>query len=288
MKKTLPLLFLLVLVACSTTAPIPPTVTPTNTVIPPTATATITPTAMPVPSGPCDSPFLPLSTGNEWNYRVTTPSGESQYTLKALDRNDARNIVVNVEFADPKHNVTVVEPVVCADGAIENFPLFVISMYFSDFLEKDFNTYHDTGIYAPSYQTLVENNWAMDWKAEYLTEDGVQMKNPLAGEALFVMQSSFINLSFKMDGTREAVTVPAGDYSQALKVIFSFSFPVTLTLPTGATGAVLTVNTTQWVEPYVGLVRAQVDSASMNLYGQDIVVPIINTIELTQFTKGSD
>lgn len=282
MKKMSSLFLLLVLTACSAATPVPPTVTPTLTLAP---TATITPTATPVPNGPCDSPFLPLTTGNEWTYRVTSESGESLYTLKTLGRNDGRNIIIMVEFTD-KNNVTVVEPVVCMDGAVENFPLFVMSMHFADYLEKDFNTYHDTGIYAPSYPTFIGNDWIMDWDLEYLTEGAAQLKSPVDGQILSVVESSFINLSFEMDGTGESVTVPAGSYPQALKVLHSFSFPVTLFLLTESTGSTFTVNTTQWYEPYVGLVRAQVDSASMLMYGQDINVPMVSTIELVEFTKG--
>ena len=285
MKKNLSLLLLLVLTACATTTPIPPTPAPTSTAIP-TATATITPTATPVPSGPCDSPFLPLTTGNEWTYRVTSESGESLYSLKTLGRNDGRNIIIMVEFTDQKNHVTVVEPVVCMDGAVENFPLFVMSMHFAAYLEKDFNTYHDTGIYAPSYSTLVENDWSMKWDLEYLTESVAQLKSPMDGQILSVVESSLINLSFQMDGTKEEMIVPAGTYPQALKVQHSFSFPVTLYLLTESTGSTLTVNTTQWYEPYVGLVRAQVDSSSILMYGPQLVVPVTSTTELVEFKKG--
>jgi hypothetical protein len=190
-----------------------------------------------------------------------------------------------VEFTNQKNNVTVVEPVVCMDGAVENFPLFVVSMHFADYLEKDFNTYHDTGIYAPSYSTLVENDWSMKWNLEYLTEGVAQLKSPVDSQILSVVESSFINLSFEMDGTREETTVPAGTYPQALKVGYSFSFPVTLYLLTESTGSTLTVNTTQWYEPYVGLIRARVDSSSMLIYGQEINVPVTSTIELVEFKK---
>ncbi|MBL8102422.1 MAG: hypothetical protein JNM02_07845 [Anaerolineales bacterium] len=282
MKKILPLLLLWVFTACNTATPMPPTVTPTLTLAP---TATVTPTATPVPEGPCVSPFLPLITGNEWTYRATSRSGESLYKLRTLDRNDGRNIVIMVEFADPKHEVTVIEPVVCMDGAVENFPLFVVSMHFADYLEKDFNTYHDTGIYAPSYQTFVGNDWVMDWDLDYLTESSTQLKNPVDGQTLFVMQSSFIKLSFEMDGTREAVTVPAGSYPQALKVQYTFSFPVTLLLLNESVGGTLTVNTIQWYEPYVGLVRAQIDSASVLLYGKEIDISMVSMIELVEFNQ---
>lgn len=285
MKKTLSLVLLLVLAACSTANSVPPTVPPTSTLVP-TPTATVTPTSTPVPNGPCDSPLLPLMTGSEWTYRATTEKGESLYTLKALNRDDGRNVIILVEFTDQNNGTTVLEPVVCLDGAIENFPLFVMDMHFADYLVKDFNTYHDTGIYTPSYQTLVENNWSMVWPLKYLTEDYVNIKNPMGGSDLVVLQSSFIDLSFETDGMREAVTVPAGSYPQALKVLHSFSFPVTLTLPTGGTGGVLTLDTTQWYEPYVGLVRAQVDKASLSFNQQEVTVPVVSTIELVEFKAG--
>ncbi|MBE0671103.1 MAG: hypothetical protein IH588_10985 [Anaerolineales bacterium] len=283
MKNILPFLLLLVFTACDRTTRVPPTVTATLTLAP---TATITPTATPVPEGPCVSPFLPLITGNEWTYRATSRSGESLYKLRTLGRNDGRNIIIMVEFADLKHEVTVVEPVVCMDGAVENFPLFVMSMHFADYLEKDFNTYHDKGIYAPSYQTFVGNDWVMDWDLDYLTESSTQLKNPVDGQTLSVLQSSFIKLFFEMDGAREMVTVPVGSYPQALKVQSTFSFPVTLLLLDESVGGTLTVNTTQWYEPYVGLVRAQVDSASMLLYGKEIDISMVSIIELVEFKQG--
>jgi hypothetical protein len=286
MKKILCLFLLLILTACSPAAVAPPTVTAviaTNTLIPP---PTITPTATPVPNGPCDSPLLPLTTGNQWTYRVTTEGGEALYTLEALNRQDGNNIVVIVEFIDQKNNVTVNEPVVCVDGAIENFPLFVMSMHFSNYLSEDFNTYHDTGIYTQSYQTLVENNWSMKWGAEYLTEDYFNLKNPMGGSDLVVMQSSVIHLTFETDGTRETVAVPAGSFPQTLKILHSFSFPATLTLPTGGIGSVIKLDTTQWYEPYVGLIRAQVDTATLSFNQQILNLPMVSTIELVEFIPG--
>ena len=39
-----------------------------------------------------------------------------------------------------------------------------------------------------------------------------------------------------MDGSREPVTVPAGDFPQAIKVLHNFNLTVTITLPAGGTG----------------------------------------------------
>jgi hypothetical protein len=286
MKKVLFLFTIFTLTACSGVSPAPASPAANTATLTSTAIPSPTPTPTPVPNGPCDNPLVPLAIGNQWNYRATTESGEFQYTLKSLERQDAANIVVLVEFSDQKNKTAVQEQVVCQDEAIENFPLFVMDMLFSDFLKKLFNTYHDTGIYAPAYKTFVEKNWIMDWQAEYLTEDVAYIKNPMGGSDLYVLQSSPLHLSFQMDGSREPVTVPAGNFPQAIKVLHNFSLNVTITLPVGGTSGYLTLYTTQWYEPYVGLIRAQVDSASLSMSGQKMDVPIPSTVELVEFIPG--
>jgi hypothetical protein len=225
---------------------------------------------------------VPLAVGNQWTYRATTESGEALYTLKAVERQDGANVIVLVEFTDQKNGTSVQEQVVCLDGAIEGFPLFVMDMLFGDLMGKHVNTYHDSGVYAPAYASFAENDWVLDWGARYLTEEGVRIENPGEGLPLLIGQNSPIELSFQMDGTREPVTTGAGEYPGALKVTQSFLLPTTL----GANGATLTLDTTQWYEPYVGLVRAQVDSASLDIFGQPVSVPMQSSLELVEFVPG--
>jgi len=208
------------------------------------------------------------------------------YTLKSLERSDDRNIGIIVEFTNQTRGDSVRERVVCQEGAIDNFPLFVMDMLLSDYLDELFNTYHDSGTYAPAYGTFVENDWVMDWETEYLTEDKVDIKNPVGSSDLLVLESSRIRLSFQMDGSRKPVTVPAGKYPQAIRVLQKATLGVTITLPTGGTGGTLTLNTTQWYEPYVGLISTQVDSASINVGGQDFSVPFQSVVELVEFLSG--
>ncbi len=285
MKNTMVIFIVLILTACAPSASLPPTPSLTATLIPTvTPTPTLTPSPTPVPNGPCDNPLVPMVIGNEWRYLVTTPNGEKLYNLKAVDRQDSRNIVMLVEFGDGEGSVQ--EQVVCIDGAIDNFPLFMMDMLFTDYLNKLFNTYHDHGYYAPAHQTFADNDWMLNWEAEYLTEDVAYIKNPIGGSDLTVLESSPIFLSFEMDGTREPVTVPAGEFSQAIKVSHTFSLTVTVTLPTGGAGGHLTLFTTQWYEPYVGLVRTELESASLRTGTQEFSVPMQSIVELIEFTPG--
>lgn len=293
MKRNIWILFVFILTACST--PISPSSTETTNPPPtatqvPTATSapspTITPSPTPLPDGPCDNPLVYLAPGNQWRYRAITNHGEFNYFLNTLERNDAANIVINVEFGNQERGDIVREPVVCVDGAIDNFPLFLLDMHFSGYLDHLFDTYHERGVYVPGAETFVESNWQTEWLTEYLTEDKFNVKNPMGVSDLWVLQSSPIRLTFRTDGSREGVTVPAGDFPEAIKVTNSISMIVTLTLPTGGAGGTLILDTTQWYQPYVGLVRSEVNSAWIETGGQQFSAPFQSVIELVEFTPG--
>jgi hypothetical protein len=280
--------------ACGRGQPLAPTLTatssntptPANTPTPtmtPTSTPTLTPS--PVPDGPCDNPLVPLGAGNQWTYRVTTPNGESYFNLASLDIQSSGNIVAALEYADQKNNLTIRDSVICHEGAIVNYPLFVLNMLLTEYLDAYIDTNHVSVDYAPSYQTLTQNNWIMDWTAKYSTEDEAFLRNPAEGPNLYIAFPTDIQLFTSMDGKQEAVSVSAGDFPQALKVSQSYLMPVTLLMGGSNSGsaAALKINTTQWYEPYTGLVRAQIDS--MSLDGAP-AIPRESTLELVEFTPG--
>jgi hypothetical protein len=289
MKKAALLCLLLVVTACGTAVPPQPTSTPSPTeTSTPVPTPTVTPTATPVPDGPCDNPLVPLGAGQTWQYRVTTPGGESLYTLKSLDVRDIGNIVAEVEFTDHKNDATLRELVVCQQGAIQNFPLYLMSMFFADYLDRILDTVHDTGTYAPAYPTLTGQDWAMDWQAVYLTENAAYLTNPLGGPDIFILESFPVSLAFQTDGSRETLTTPAGTFEQALVVRQSFSLMVSVTDPGSGTGTPgkLTVQTTQWYEPYVGLVKGRIDSVLLATINAEYNAPIESTLELIGYVPG--
>jgi len=90
-----------------------------------------------------------LGKSNTWSYRVTGASGESRYTIKSLGVEKGRNIVALLEYSDIKNNLIIKDSVICQDGAIVNYPLFVLNMLFSDYLDHYIDTVHITTDYAP-------------------------------------------------------------------------------------------------------------------------------------------
>ncbi len=263
-----------------------PTQTPvpsiTFTPIPPTPT----PTATSVPTGPCDNPLMSLDIGNQWKYRSTSQLGSSEQILRVTEWNEEVGINAVIEMEDLETGTIDNDWVTCLEGGgIEDFPLFFVSMQLGGYMDGVLNTYYDSGIYAPAYSEFTGNNWRLDWEAEYVTEESVGFVGVVSNINMWINTNSPIDLTFETQGEYESVTVPAGTFSQALKVTFTFRMATTLVYPTLATSAPMTVTTTQWYAPFIGLVRSQVDSAGFEIMpGQESAAPVESVVELIEFT----
>ncbi|MBI4731842.1 MAG: hypothetical protein HY781_06905 [Chloroflexi bacterium] len=259
---------------------------PTATLTPVQPTPTLTPTATPVPSGPCDNPLMSLNVGNQWKYRSTSQLGSSEQILRVTEWNEEVGINAVIEMEDLETGTIDGDWVTClGGGGIEDFPLFFISLQMGDYMDGVLNTFYQSGIYAPAYAELAASNWHLDWDAEYLTEESLCFTNVVENVTMCINSSSPIDLTFETQGEYESVTVPAGTFSQALKVTFTFRMATTLVYPTLATSAPLTVTTTQWYAPFIGLVRSQVDSASLEILpGQESAAPVESVVELIEYT----
>jgi hypothetical protein len=270
--------------ALPTSVPLTETALPTETS---TSTPEPTATSTPVPNGPCDNPLVPLVTGNQWEYLVSGGQESYPYTLTVGKRADIGNINIYVELLDQKRNRDINELVVCQEGAIDNFPLYVMSMVLSDYLDGILNTYKDSGKYAPSYAYLAQGNWFGAWQSGYLVEEKVSIVDPAGGSSLLLLPNSPIDVWFQAEGKYEPVTVPAGTFPQALVVLNDYTMQIAVTIGGINTSGELVIHMKQWYVPFVGLVRAEVTSNSMSLLAdQGAGMPIHNVLELTRFTPG--
>jgi hypothetical protein len=199
---------------------------------------------------------------------------------------EGANIVALVEYTDQKNNRTVRDSIICQNGAIVNYPLYVLNMLFSEYLDDYMDTFHESVAYAPNHQSLVQNNWVMNWKTDYLTEDEAYLRNPSQGPTLYIAFSTHIEVTFNLNSTWEPVTVPAGQFAQALKITQEYYLPVTLASLSSGSGTAnsLKINTTQWYVPYIGIVRAEINSAFLD---KTIVLPIESSVELVEFVPGN-
>jgi hypothetical protein len=228
--------------------------------------------------------LLPLGSNQQWIYRITSGGKESQFRLSALGVDKVANILAKIEYTDETRNLIIHEQVICQDGAIVNFPLIVMNMLLSGYLDKYIDTTHLMSVdYLPNYASLAQDKWVLKWDPDYLTENAARLKDSSGGFGLYILNNTNVKIKFDLDGSRELVSVPAGNFPLALKVYQIISMPVTYYSQGGGTGFYLNIATTQWYEPYIGLVRAQVTSAV--LFGK-LYLPIESKLELVSFLPG--
>jgi hypothetical protein len=297
MRITCLLILALLLAACSPGPVSIPTSTTTSTPAPlptslatstPTVIPTITPTltASPVPNGPCDNPLIPLGAGNQWTYRVTTTLGETRFSLTSLGIQTEANVVARVEYSDQKNNLDSTYPVICKDGGIVDYPLFVMNMLFSGFLDTYISVHHESGNYAPDYQSLIQGDWALTWQTVDRTENKAYIRSPWGQGDLVIPVNTRIGSSFYINNLWETVTTPTGNFPQAVRITQTLTMPVTITASGSGPGNNdnLLIGIALWYVPYTGLVRAQINSVLLG--GGKLKLPIDSTLELVEFKPG--
>ena len=283
-QKLFGLLIFLLLSACATVPQseeptnVPPTSTSTSTPteIPPSPTATLTP--YPIPDGICANILYPLLPGSEWVYQTTNVDGQSRMTFQVIG---VQNDLASIHVVDQQTGITTDDTALCAEGAVVNLPMVIMSLMLSDYVDGVINTYQESGITAPSQETFEANKWQYSWEVEKLVEQPVKVELPGLGSG-HILRSNIIKFKSETAGTRETVTVPAGTFPQAILVSVVMRAPVTI----GSSGAVFTASYREWYEPYVGLLKIQTDSASLDYSGTPLPVPLNKTLELVEYTDG--
>jgi hypothetical protein len=253
----------------------PPTNTPTE--VSPSPTPTLTP--FPIPKGPCDNILYPLLPGSEWVYRTSGSEEVSQMSLRVTD---VENDLANIRMIDEQANVTTNDTVRCKDGAVINLPLVFISLLLSDYLDGVLNTYQESGITAPSLTTFEENNWQYSWEVEKLVEQPLKVELPDLGSG-HILRNNIVKFESETIDVRESVTVPAGAFPQAIVVYINLRAPITVS----NSGAIFIVKYKEWFEPFVGLVKIQTESASLDYAGLPVSILLDKTLELMEYKEGA-
>jgi hypothetical protein len=248
------------------------TSTPTQT---PTATATATPTRVP---GACENVLFPLASGRAWVYNANIRG--SPYLMEM----DSRNVTdrrASVDFWNVTRSVVSSGLVSCSSGALINMPLFLFDLTLDSFLNGDVTAQYLSGLAAPSQAMFEASGWNYSWSGEYLLNGSGTA--PFQGNTYTVeFNDSDLIMTCQTAGF-EPVTVPAGSFPSALKVVCGYDAPATL----GVGGATFTgrvmATTTQWFAPYVGMLRARVDSLSIHYVIYDLIINVTATAELQMY-----
>ena len=260
----------------------------------PASTPTPVPTATSIPpSGPCANVFMPILQDAEWVYQAfdgTNASATRNLSIVKMTVTEVGSPYSKIDILDENAGSTMHLAVRCLESRIEDFPLLVISMLLGDQTDGKFiDSYYVSGVYAPSFETLQQNNWQYSWKTNYVTEGRYLLSYPEFGLSLYILEDTSMVLASEISNEREPVTVAAGTFPQAIKITQTFSLPVNWILGASSSSPTLSVTSTQWYQPYVGLLKASIVVAEVE-FTQDQKYPTggDRSIELVEFHPGEE
>ena len=238
----------------------------------------------------CDNIFYPMTTNNQWNYQFkvndeqTAGSHESALSLTVSESSDSSAVLAIKSYNSENVTESIVK---CQDQAILDFPITELKMVLGE-LANDIDLEYESGIFMPSEQEFVANNWSMEWETNYTANGNLQAY--YEGEELTaVMDDSPVKMKWKVVGAGESLQVPAGNFGDLVKMECEISFDIK-NLQTNIQGndiniaTTLTLNSELWYAPHIGLIKENVNETSIKLYGINFPIDAFGLIELTSYT----
>jgi hypothetical protein len=226
---------------------------------------TFTSIAGPIVGEPCDNVLYPMKTDQEWLYRVNAEGHSIQIKMVVSAASGQQG---RVDVYNQDANLFKQTLINCDNGAIRSFPPILGELLFNTSGGK-LNIEYVSGILAPSQATFESKNWHMSWNAEYKLSGNVIV--PYQGKNVsLVLSSSPMSMTCQTTASGiaafQTISVSAGNYSQALKVLCVIKSKLAGTLDGQPISGTITSSTTQWFAPHIGLLKMQVDSSELKIF----------------------
>ena len=236
--------------------------------------------------GACANTFYPMIPGYQWIYEITSQGETSQISLTVTEVNGNQATLHMLSLATGVTSETIIE---CNNGAILSFPVIMLGFLMGE-VDGNLVIEHQSGVFAPNYATLSEQNWDAEWSGEYLAS-GIIEAQIEGNQASGKLEESPLSAQWNTPGAGEtifeSVNVRAGEYPKAIKlerqIEFDFVAEVTEDGTSMSLDATITLQNNLWFEPNVGLLKQEIEQASAKLYGVNFPIEITGTMELVEF-----
>ncbi|KAF0108006.1 MAG: hypothetical protein FD146_1304 [Anaerolineaceae bacterium] len=239
-------------------------------------------------AGPCYNVLFPFVPGNQWIYQISAEDGSepSKLGLTVEKVEDSRAFINALDMSTGVITQTVAE---CDDGAITNFPALTQTMLIGNAAASEFSLEYVAGVFAPAESAFTGNDWLYNWTSDFIATGSIQVQDE--GETMtIVLQDSPVHLAWQTAGSGDAafetVTVPAGTFDRALKIQRVMTMNISLVVEGMSVSGTLTLRTTQWFEPFTGLLKSQIDSGDVTYMGLIFPISVKSTVELVEFRSG--
>ena len=235
--------------------------------------------------GPCNNVLFPLSDGNQWVYSADSYDDAGNTTTSeyawSVSEPTADGVTLTTSFNDSETAVSA--NIQCVDGAVENFPLTVSDIAIGD-MEGAIEYTHVSGKYLPSLQELESGNWENNWQTVVNASGTITTR--YEGQSMeIVLEDSPITMNWQILEKDVSVTVPAGSFDNAVRVNQELVFEIkSMKINTGdmplEISTTMTFDSDYWFVPNLGLVKTQINSANVELFGSEFPVEMTGGSEL--------
>ncbi len=171
----------------------------------------------------------------------------------------------------------------CKDGSILNFPMTEMNLVFGK-VSGDLQLKYNSGVFIPSQSDFEVENWTNTWKTDF-TASGM-IDGLFDNEKVTIdLSDSSVKMSWQVTERDVTIHVPAGNFHDAVLIKRTLTFEIS-SLKTILEGEVIDISTTliltsnMWYSPFTGLLKQEIDSATISLYGINFPIGSTGKIEL--------
>ncbi|MBT3336986.1 MAG: hypothetical protein HN855_05705 [Anaerolineae bacterium] len=235
--------------------------------------------APPATDGPCNNILYPLLPRQQMIYRSNSSEGMSQtgITVASVDGNFATMDMLNLATG-----ITSEYTAECESGAIKNYPTNTLGSLMDDMVEGTITMDYVSGYVAPAEKTFIADNWTTAWTTEFVMNGEITVEDE--GESVtVVIENSPVVANWQIAETGQTITVEAGTYTNAIKVTREMTAEVKLDMGIMQMNSTLFINSTHWFEPYIGMVKMEINEVNVEAQGMTFPVALDETMELIEF-----
>ena len=227
---------------------------------------------------PCKNVLYPLIPDSQLIYKNRTAEGETQIGLTVSKVEDSQD---TIDMLDMSTGIITQSTIGCEAGAIKSYPLVKLDTLFGDIAEGEMNMDYVSGVIAPSEDTLIANNWAMNWQSEYVMNGEMTFTDQ--GESMTInIDNSPVTMDWRVDSTGQSLSVPAGTFNNVVVVKREMAMQVSINMGGFPLKSDLTLESTHWFEPHIGMLKMTVDAVTAEFQGMTFPVPTDQVMELTE------
>jgi hypothetical protein len=259
---------------------------------------TLTPAATTFPSPPtqgapnpvvCKNVLYPARPGNQWTYFVNTPKRSGDVNIRVVT---VEGTQATIDATEVNVGTTVRSFMQCEQDIILSFPVLSVQKLIGEVVNGSMNVDYIGGVLAPNESAFRASNWALSWISQYRAY-GTGSVTFNGNTFNFSLSPSVINMTCQTlasgDASFENITVAAGTFDKALKVICRGEGQAVATVNGSQVTGTVTAQATQWFAPNVGLLKSQSDFIFLNVFGVSLPLSasdVAGYMELKSYTVG--